>query len=153
MKRVQKGFTLIELMIVVAIIGILAAVGLPAYQDYTIKSQTTSALKEITPAREQMEVFVAKGVMPQATTTTADGYIGVGPTSTYCSNIAVGGGTLSATAITLTCTLGPKTNAKVATGTIVWTRTLASGAWACKFTPPSISSSSAAKYAPGQCTV
>ena len=51
MKSIQKGFTLIELMIVVAIIGILAAVALPAYQDYTIRARTSELILAASAAR------------------------------------------------------------------------------------------------------
>ena len=55
MKRsIQKGFTLIELMIVVAIIGILAAVALPAYQDYTVRTRITEGLNLVEPAKQAM---------------------------------------------------------------------------------------------------
>jgi type IV pilus assembly protein PilA len=143
MQRVQKGFTLIELMIVVAIIGILAAVGLPAYQDYTIKAQATSALKEVTPAKEQIEVFVAKGVVAQNSSSSNDGYIGVSTTTTYCTVSVVG--TLTANQ-SVTCALNrPGANAKLSTSSLIWTRNSVEGTWRC--TAPGMS----AKYLPGQC--
>ena len=56
MKAAQKGFTLIELMIVVAIIGILAAVAIPAYQDYTVKAKITEGVNLSSPARTALAI-------------------------------------------------------------------------------------------------
>jgi type IV pilus assembly protein PilA len=61
----QKGFTLIELMIVIAIVGILAAVALPAYQDYTIRAKMAEALATIGEAKTSVsEYFIANGTLP-----------------------------------------------------------------------------------------
>ena len=65
MKKVQQGFTLIELMIVVAIIGILAAIAIPAYQDYTIRSKVTELVNAAGVCKTGVaEYYQSKGIMP-----------------------------------------------------------------------------------------
>ncbi len=117
----QRGFTLIELMVVVAVIAILAAIALPAYQDYMAKSQATAGLADIRPGKTGIEVAFAED--KQALVNPA--YVGLHDTA-RCNGVTA---TVNAAGIaTITCPLVG--SSLVNTSTITLSRT-SSGTWSC----------------------
>jgi type IV pilus assembly protein PilA len=93
MKRVQKGFTLIELMIVVAIVGILAAIALPAYQDYVIRSKMSEAAAALAACKTSVQEYAStKGAYP--TDTAASGCSTVA--TQYVASLGVVGNVITA---------------------------------------------------------
>jgi type IV pilus assembly protein PilA len=85
-QRTAAGFTLIELMIVVAIIAILAAIAIPQYQTYVARSQVTAALGEISPGRTAYETLVNQGVTDGTMFADVDN-LGLQQSTPRCSNI------------------------------------------------------------------
>ena len=123
-------------MIVVAIIGILAAIALPAYQDYTIRSQATSALSELTSGKIGFEVAIHLDKTP-STTSTDTGFIGILASTSYCDVVV--------NVDSIVCTAKNGNPDHFNTQTITLDRDPASGSWTC-------SSTLVAKYKPSNCT-
>jgi type IV pilus assembly protein PilA len=125
MKATQKGFTLIELMIVVAIIGILAAIAIPAYQDYTVRSQVTEGMNLASAVETgAAEYYANTGSFPA--TLSAAG-ISAQPAGKYVKSVDVAAGAV-------TVVYGNQSNVAVNTQTLAFTPYLSANndiVWIC----------------------
>jgi type IV pilus assembly protein PilA len=154
MKSMQKGFTLIELMIVVAIIAILAAIAIPQYQAYVIRSQVSRVMGELGDQKVVVEDCFNNGAVAGVVTAVAGNNTGdASCVMTASSSDLISGGLptidlISATAnpsATISATFGEHANSTLTAGTdaVTWKRSQ-SGAWTCTTTV-------AAQYAPSSC--
>ena len=127
MNHKQQGFTLIELMIVVAIIGILAAIAIPQYQDYIARSQMNRVYSEISALKTAAEEKLMRGQTLSGNSLSSLGFTGSNLVSTG-SNTKVTGG--SGATPSIQAELGQNASAAV-TGAVIKLERSADGSWSC----------------------
>ena len=142
MKKHQQGFTLIELMIVVAIIGILAAIAIPQYSDFVARSQMGEALSLTSGLKAAVVDNVNQGVTPSSGANGIPAAASV--TGKYVNTVTVGGTAAAPTIQAAMKATGVSTAIASATLTLTGTFQGGSVSWAC-------TSSAAAKYLPQAC--
>ena len=156
MKQVQKGFTLIELMIVVAIIGILAAVALPAYQDYTVRARVSEVILAASSCRTAVTDVVSNSpnasvaaVLPDACSFSATKFMASGSVSANGVITVVGDHTNlkgETSATTNAIELKPYISGTAVVGTTDGGKTITE--WRCG---PAATNPMPTKYLPGSC--
>ena len=141
MRNIQKGFTLIELMIVVAIIGILAAVAIPAYQDYIARSQVSEAVSLTAGGKTPLaEYYNDKGIWPAKGSDVIGNQLGK-----YVSFITLLGSTNATGTISVEARMkDSNVNSAITSGSLVLTSTDAKQ-WSCT------SGNLGPKYRPASC--
>ncbi|CAI08338.1 pilin [Aromatoleum aromaticum] len=143
MKKVQQGFTLIELMIVVAIIGILAAVAIPAYTDYTARAKVTEAVGALAAAKTSVsEYYISEAVMPADATAAG---INTGALGSYVNGVAYTKTSDTVGVIEVTLTSGITTDLNGKKFKMTGTGSAQGVAWVCATTD------APAKYLPASC--
>jgi type IV pilus assembly protein PilA len=147
-KQIQWGFTLIELMIVVAIIGILAAVAIPAYQDYIARAQVSEAVSLMGATKSPLAEYIGdKGGWPTALSEVAAGTSGKYTAAVSGANSGVVAGTSSSYTVQATMKTSG-VNAAITNGTVMLKTADSAKTWLCT---QGDSNPLASKYLPGAC--
>jgi len=150
MKKTQQGFTLIELMIVVAIIGILAAIAIPQYQNYIARAQVNRVYGEISALRTVIEEQLMRGEYPVANGKD-DARTKVGfSDSNLISDLTITFNSSAKGEGSIVATLGEDASSAVAGATVTLSRS-SGGEWSCKVDGKGAGGSWKDDYVPGGC--